>query len=182
MPPLHLTLLLFSGGDLHGTSYDIRQQQLKRVCHMTRPVGITIIAILIFLGITFCVLLEIRLFARSDLIADFISTFSDADPANDLPSLGAALLLILLVLPTLSVMAAWGLWKLKNWGRILLIALMINSSAFESIRWLLTPHVKMSFSVASVITLAINGLIIWYLLKPNVKAAFSSPNQSRTQP
>ncbi len=96
----------------------------------------------------------------------------NAGAASGLPEIAAGLIISVIVFSALYALAGWGLWKLKNWGRILTLLLLTIGSAFELLRWLLTPHFKMSGFLATLVTLALYGATIWYLLKPDVKAAF----------
>lgn len=143
---------------------------------MARPAGVTTIAILFFLGTVYCVVLEIHLFVQNDVFSAAKTVFALINAEDALPDFGAILLVEMIVFPILYATAGWGLWKLRNWGRILTVGLLVYGSLFTSIRWLLTPHVKTSRSVATVISFAVYGVIISYLLKADVKAGFSSFN------
>jgi len=56
----------------------------------------------------------------------------------------------------------------KELGPKLVFFLIAIAVAFELLRWLLTLHFKLS----TVLTFALYGVTISYLLKPDVKAAF----------
>lgn len=135
---------------------------------MVRPVGVTIIAICCFLAALYGAVAGIRLIAG----AGFMATFSDAGTAGGLADLGAVLILIMIIFTALNALAGWGLWKLRRWGYWITIFLTAFGSIFRSLRWFLTPNHPMSDFFATVITFAIYGVILWYLLKENVKAAF----------
>jgi hypothetical protein len=137
---------------------------------LAKPVGVTIIAIVFFLESAFVVLLGIRL-ARSGLITTSYSG------SSGLPELVAAAIVLAVVFSALYALAGWGLWKLKNWGRLLAVALQTIGSAVDLLRWVFTKNPSMSKSFATVITLALYGAVVWYLTKKDVKAAFS-PRQA----
>lgn len=140
---------------------------------MARPAGVTIIAILCFLVAAFFLLIEIRLFARTDVIR----SFSTADSDSGFVELAAVIILdLIIIFPILYALAGWGLWRLKNWGRIMIIALLLNGSVFSLLRLLLTSHLNTSRVLSTVASFAVYGVIISYLLKADVKAAFSSFN------
>ena len=133
---------------------------------MARPVGISIIAIVFFLECAFGVTLGIYL-ARSGLITtSYIGS-------SGMPELAAVAIIDVVVFTALYALAGWGLWKLKNWGRLLAVALKIIGSAVELLRWFFTKNPSTSKSIATVITLALYVAVVWYLTKEDVKAAFS---------
>jgi hypothetical protein len=134
---------------------------------MARPVGVTIIAISCFLVALYDVLSGIRLIARGV----FTPTLADGT-TNSLAQLGAAIILIMIIFTVLYALAGWGLWKLRSWARWLAIFLAAVGIAFRSLLWFLTSHHPISQFFVIAITFAIYGVIVGYLLKENVKAAF----------
>jgi hypothetical protein len=69
----------------------------------------------------------------------------------------------------------YGLWSLKNWGRILcliLVVLGLLSSALGAVKSLMPLHAGLLIREACII--AIDIWIITYLLKPHVKQAFGA--------
>jgi len=141
---------------------------------MRRPAGVTIVAIVCFLAAAFIVLTGIRLFARDGFMATLFSQGSDSGVASGLAELGAASILLVITFTALYALAGWGLWKLKNWGRILTIFLMAIGFVFRLLLWYLTPYFKMSNFLATVVTLVLYGVTALYLFKPEVKATFPS--------
>ena len=83
--------------------------------------------------------------------------------------IGAAVVLVSFVFPILYASAGWGLWKLRNWGRVLTIMLAGIAAAFQLVRWLLAGH----FSTATVVSPSLFVVILVYLTRPSVLAAFS---------
>ena len=135
---------------------------------MARPVGVTIIAICCFLSALYGAVNGIRLIARGG----FTATLTDAGAARGLAELGAAVILIVIIFTALDALAGWGLWKLRRWGRWLTIFLATVGMAFRSLLWFLTHHHKTSDFITITMTFALYGVIVWYLLKDDVKAAF----------
>jgi hypothetical protein len=76
------------------------------------------------------------------------------------------------------ILIAWGLWKGKNWARILyLISLVLGVVA--GILTVFSPtifHIASSFSLdfTGVVPIIIDGVLIWYMFRPNVKTFFKS--------
>jgi uncharacterized membrane protein (DUF2068 family) len=140
---------------------------------MARPVGVTIIAIGSFLGAAIVVLSGVRFLAGSGFMASvFREQASNADAASGLSEVAAAAILLTIVFGALYALSGWGLWKLKNWGRILTISLVAIASGFELLRWYLTLHFKMSHFVATAVSLTLYLVIVLYLVKPDIKARF----------
>jgi hypothetical protein len=77
-------------------------------------------------------------------------------------------------------LVGFGLWKLKTWARIVSIVLFGISAALQLLGLLGTlAHFNVFALVWSVFWVAIDAFVIWYLLKPEVKAAFQLPAQAR---
>lgn len=141
---------------------------------MGRPVGVTILAILYFLGALGCILGGILSMVGGGLAATLGNQAgSQGAGAAILGALGAAAGVVILILGALYVLLGWGMWKLKNWARIITIILMalgVAGALFGVVG--LLAHFSVFGLVLTVFWLAIYSLIIWYLVKPDVKAAF----------
>lgn len=133
---------------------------------MTKPVGVRIIAIVSFLEAAFIAIMGTRLMIP--LIHQLVKP-SNPGASNDLTALAAGLILDGFVFTTLHLLAGWGLWKLKNWARILAIMLSTLAAVFELLRWLFAHHLGGSY----IISIGISAAIIFYLTKPSVAAVFS---------
>ncbi len=112
------------------------------------PTGVKIIGVLYYIGAGLTLLGSIAFFVGMNFI---------------FPGLGTIGGIVLLVLAVLSFFVAKGLFKLKNWARIVVIILGVLGivSAITD------------FSGGSILTLVINGAIVWYLtMSPVGKGAF----------
>jgi hypothetical protein len=140
---------------------------------MARPGGVTFLAILEFIGAGICVLLGLLTIAGAGLIHS-LTVQNQGAQAGGMASLfavlGGALSIFFFVLAAIAILLGIGLWTLKNWARIIVII-------FAAIGILMNLSQLLHFTQAIipglVIGLAIDGLIIWYMLKPNVAAAFA---------
>ncbi len=87
--------------------------------------------------------------------------------------LGAVVAVFFFVFAAIVALLGWGMWQLKNWARIVTLVFACIGIFFGGL-WLLLS--LMHFHVFAIvflgIRLAINALIIWYLLQPHVRAAF----------
>ncbi len=121
---------------------------------MKRPDGVTIIAIADFL------LAGLMTLGACAILMTMASIAATADGSGGEPAIAVGFISIGLLATVASVvvslLAGWGLWKLKEWGRWLTIVLAIIS--------------LLGFPIGTLI----GGLVIWYLLKPEVALAFGS--------
>jgi hypothetical protein len=139
---------------------------------MGRPVGVTILAILYFLFGLLCIVGGIGLLAGGGFMASMINQ-QGGQGAGFLAGLGAALGVGYLVGALIELLLGWGLWKLKNWARIITLIFMAIGAVFSVIGLVGTlTHFNIISLVFTLIFLAIYALIIWYLLRADVKAAF----------
>jgi hypothetical protein len=151
-----------------------RQKLNKEEPHMGRPVGVTILAILCFLGALACIGFGILSFVGGGLSAVAGSQTEGAGGAGAmLGALGAAAGVVCLIIGAIDFLLGWGLWKLKNWARIITLILMAIGVVFGLIGLVGTLlHFNLFSLILTLIYLAVYCLIIWYLLRADVRAAF----------
>jgi len=144
---------------------------------MNRPGGVTVIAILEFLGGAFLVLAGLGVMLGGGMLATMIGQSGaqgSGAGAGILGALGAALGVVFLVFAALYFLVGWGMLKLKGWARIVTLifaGLGVLGSLFGVMGVLAHFTIIGLFILA--IRLAICGWILWYLLQPNVSAAFN---------
>jgi hypothetical protein len=144
---------------------------------MQRPTGVTVIAVLDFIGAGFCVIAALLMFMGGSILAGIFSAAATANgvtgtapAAGFMASIGIIAGVIILFFAVFAVLVAMGLLKLKNWARvttIVLSALGLLSSLARFARGFAGGGMVMS-----IIVLAYYIWVIWYMLQPNVKAAF----------
>lgn len=142
---------------------------------MGRPVGVTILAILDFLGALACIGLGILMFLGGGLGAIAGARASDGSGGFGalIGALGAAAGVVFLICGVIGFFLGWGLWKLKNWARIVTIILTALNIAFSLFGLVgVVTHFNVISFVFTLVFLALYALIIWYLLTADVKAAF----------
>ena len=139
-----------------------------------RPTGLTLIAVYHYLAAAFLGLQACGLFVGGKVI----SMLGGAD-AVLLPRTGFLIGVvggtIFLVLALLHVLAGYGVWSMQNWGRILAIILAVISLLF-AVPGLVLTAMTMHVFIGSyrILRIGISLVIIWYLLKPEVKALFGA--------
>jgi hypothetical protein len=141
---------------------------------MGRPVGVVILGVLMIaagLG-----------FAAGGLLFFFMgSTGASATApthgvvAAMLAALGAAAGVIFLLFGALHVVLAVGIFKLRNVARVFTIFLFLLIGAGACLGLLATllsySHVALVWNIS---LLAVDALALWYLLRPETKAAFGA--------
>jgi len=147
---------------------------------MNRPVGVTIIAILQFLGAALLVLVGIAMIVGGGMIGAILGSAMGQNsqiPGGSLTGimagLGIVVAAVFFVFAAISAVLGWGMWSLKNWARIITMVFSCIGLLFGGLGLIFALMRFNMFSLVFVmIRLAINGLILWYLLQPDVKAAF----------
>jgi hypothetical protein len=98
----------------------------------------------------------------------------------DMPRFGALFVvasIVGVIAAVLESAAAYGLWSFQSWGRPLGLGLAIFAIVW-SLLWFFVFQLHMAGSVVIVwllIVLAINGLIVWYLRKPEIARLYAEP-------
>jgi uncharacterized membrane protein (DUF2068 family) len=139
---------------------------------MGRPTGVTVIAVLDFIAAGFCVLAGLGMMLGGGFMATMLNQQQGAG-AGVLAAIGAAAGVFLLFLAAVAVLLGWGLLKLKEWARITTVVLAAIGALFGVMGlFAVLTHFAAILVFFALCRLAINGLIIWYLLQPHVKAAF----------
>jgi hypothetical protein len=180
-------LLITEQNFVHLTSanygYNTPEQRLKGGVLMNRPVGVTVIAVLEFIAAAFCVLVGLAFMLGGGLLATIMSQSGaqgSAAGAGILGAVGAAAGVFVLVFGALYILTGWGMLKLRGWARIVTLVLA-GLAILGSLLGLAGAFVHFSvfalFWIA--VRVAIAGWMMWYLLQPNVSAAFNV-GQART--
>jgi hypothetical protein len=134
---------------------------------MGRPTGVTVIAVLDFIGAALCVIGGLLALVGASFLGAFLGQAQGGNAAAGgfAAMLGGAIAVVFLLAGAIAAVIGWGLWGLKDWARILQIV-------FAGLGILFGLFGLLHISLMLLIRLAINALIIWYLLKPEVAAAF----------
>jgi len=139
---------------------------------MGRPTGVTVIAVFDFIGAGFCVLAGLGMMLGGGFIATMLNQQQGAS-AGVLAAIGAAAGVFFLFLAAVAILLGWGLLKLKEWARIVTIVLAAVGVLFGVMGlFAILGHFAAIGIFIALCRLAINGVILWYLLQPHVKAAF----------
>ena len=149
---------------------------------MGRPVGVTILAILNFIVAACCLLGGIAMILGGGVIATMMSQQGGgAGLGGILAGLGAFAGVFIIIIGGVGALVGFGLWKLKEWARIVSIVLIGINVVFQLVGLLGTlAHFNLFAVIWTVFWTAVDVFIIWYLLKPEVKAAFQQRPMAST--
>jgi uncharacterized membrane protein (DUF2068 family) len=138
---------------------------------MQRPTGVTIIAILSFLAAAGCILMGLLSFAGGAFVAGILKNLPGVGMAAG--GLVAAFGAVFLAIGVLYAATGYGLWALKNWGRLIMMVLMTLGLIFGLIGLIgVFANFSTGMVVGVVIRLIICAWILWYLIQPEAKKAF----------
>ena|SRR5215210_5087996 len=126
---------------------------------MQRPTGVTILAVLAFIGGIFGILGGLALVGFGGVIA-----------ASGVAGGGFASILgvLLLVYGVLALVLGYGFWTLQAWAWTLGIGLQAAGIALDILQ-VVNDSTQL---VGAIVSIAISAAILWYLYQPHVKAAF----------
>jgi hypothetical protein len=138
---------------------------------MERPAGVTILAVLSFLGAGLLLLGACVMFLMG--AAGLAGMAGGRGLGGPLAALGAFAGVACLILAVLYIVNGVGLLKLRGWGRLLtiiLVGLGVIFGVLGLFRQLVGMHIVLL--AWQLIILAIDVWILVYMFKPHVKAAF----------
>jgi uncharacterized membrane protein (DUF2068 family) len=138
---------------------------------MQRPTGVTVIAVLDFIGGALCALLALLAFAGGSMISSILSQAGASTGGGIAGGLVAIVGVVILAIAALVIITGIGLIKLKGWGRIIQIVLAALGVLGQIKSF--TGGLSGAQYTLPVIILAYDVWVIWYLLTPGVKAAFA---------
>src|SRR5271157_5561647 len=136
-----------------------------------RPTGIVLIAIYHFLSAMFLVLLALSLVIGGSILGAMFGAGNHGPLIGLLVgTVGAGFFFLYAVI---AAVAGYGVWSLREWGRILCIVLAAISLLISLPGLLLMGlHLSLFFGSYRLLRIAISILIIWYLVQPQIRSLF----------
>lgn len=133
---------------------------------ISRPIGVTIVAILQILGGVLLLLAALSIFlAGNTILAEMAQQNPEISVTSAfLPILGT----MLLVFAAIAFLIAFGLFRLKGWAWLATLILQ-GINVFTNLSSLIS---RPADAAGSLFQLIISGIIIYYFLTPGVKRAF----------
>ena len=140
-----------------------------------RPTGVVLIAVYHFLSALFFVFFAIALLVGGSIMAKFFGS-GDVGPFS-VVGIGQAIAvvggIVFFVFAVVAVIAGYGIWIMREWGRVLSIVLAVVALLFSLPGLLLMGlHLHLFFGTYRLFRIAICILIIWYLMQPQIKVLF----------
>jgi hypothetical protein len=139
---------------------------------MERPTGVTILAVLGFIGAGMLVVAALVVLLGGAVVANLAT----APQFGMLAGIGGAIFAVAFFIgAAFYIVGGIGLWKLQNWARILVIVLCGLGVLINGLGVLTAlVHLHVLNVLVRAIVAAIDGWIAIYLLKPHVKQAFGA--------
>jgi len=139
---------------------------------MQRPDGVTILAVLAFIGAGLCTVAALLMLVGGAMVANMAMR----PGMGMLAGVGGAILgVFFLAIAALYGVIGFGMLKLQNWARILVIVLSFIGAFFNALGILTAMfHFHPALMLWRLIMIGINVWIAMYLLKPHVKQAFGA--------
>lgn len=138
-----------------------------------RPTGVVLIAVYHGLSALFLFLIAIALAVGGTVLGALLA----AGHSGLFGGLGMAVGVLggifFLFYGLIAAIAAYGIWTLREWGRIMSIVLAVISLLFSVPGLLMMGvHLHIFFGAYRLLRIAISGAIIWYLVQPHIKVVF----------
>lgn len=140
---------------------------------MERPTGVTILAVLYFIGTAFLGLCGVLFIVGGSMLSGLAQS---GGPGSAILAAGGAVVgAIFLVLALLELAIGIGFIKLQNWARVVAIVFTGIAVLFGVLgMFSLLAHVMVFALMIRVIVLAFQIWVLVYLFKPHVKQAFGA--------
>ncbi len=143
-----------------------------------RPTGVVLIALYHLISALFLVFLAVSLVVGGSVLGAMFG----AGHENTMGGLNIGLLIgmvgavFFVVLALIAAVAGYGIWSLREWGRILSIGLAAISLLFSLPGlFFMGLHLSLFFGGFRLFRIAISVLIIWYLMQPQIRVLFQKP-------
>jgi len=138
-----------------------------------RPTGVVLIAIYHFLSALFLLLFAIFLAVGGTVLGAMFAAGHDSPLGGLGMMVGMFGGIFFFFYAVIAFVAGYGIWTLREWGRILSIVLAVVSLLFSLPGLLMMGlHLHLFFGGYRLFRIAISILIIWYLVQPQIKALF----------
>ena len=142
---------------------------MQNAVSRTRPLGVTIIAVLLLIAGVLELLLGGLTLVGVFAVGHVITVHGHPTTAHVVDALGSVLGVISLVIGLVTLIFAWGLWTLKNWAFWLVVALEAFSLLRHLFEFTRPDHSTVSIVLGMILPVVI---LLYFLLDSNVRNAF----------
>ncbi len=131
---------------------------MEQVVSKGRPDGITLLSALFWVLAILAIISGLFMVGAKDALIEIIEEDSGTSQSviDFIDSIFIGVGVIMFILAIIYIVVGWGLWTLKSWARLAAIILAIIS--------------LISFPIGTILGI----IILWYLFKPEIKAAFQT--------
>jgi len=140
-----------------------------------RPTGVALIALYHFLGAVLLAVFAVGAVVGGSVLGAMFGGLN-AMPMSGMGlgfAFGVLGAMFLLFWAGISGVAGYGVWAMREWGRILSIVLSALSLLFSLPGLLFMGlHLNLFFGTYRLFRIAVSILIIWYLVQPEIKVLF----------
>jgi len=138
-----------------------------------RPTGVVLIAFYHFLSGAFLVLFAIALAVGGTVLGALFAGMHESPLGGLGMMVGLVGAIFFFFYAAVAFIAGYGMWVMREWGRVLSIVLAVISLLLSFPGLLMMGlHLHLFFGTYRLFRIAISILIIWYLMQPQIKALF----------
>ena len=138
-----------------------------------RPTGVVLIALYHTLSALFLLMVAVALAVGGTVLGAMLAAGHSGLFGGLGMAVGVLGAVFFFAYALVAAIAAYGIWALREWGRIMSIVLAVISLVFSLPGLLMMgAHLNLFFGGYRLVRIAISGLIVWYLVQPHVKAVF----------
>ena len=138
-----------------------------------RPTGVVLIALYHTLSALFLLMVAVALAVGGTVLGAMLAAGHSGLFGGLGMAVGVLGAVFFFAYALVAAIAAYGIWALREWGRIMSIVLAVISLLFSLPGLLMMgAHLNLFFGGYRLVRIAISGLIVWYLVQPHVKAMF----------
>lgn len=145
---------------------------------MQRPTGVTVIAVIDFIGSAILLILAVGAFVGATFLGAVLGRWASHSGSGTAGAglgfvIGAMVGMVCIVIAVVAAVIGWGLWNLKDWARVVQIILSALGVFFRLIAVLgMMVHLHVLGAAWASIWLTYHAWVVFYLLQPQIKAAF----------
>lgn len=138
-----------------------------------RPMGVVLIAVYHAVSALFLLMVAIVLAVGGTLLGAMLTAGHNGLFGGLGMAIGVLGAVFFFIYALIAAIAAYGIWGLREWGRIMSIALAVISLLFSLPGLLMMGvHLHLFLGAYRLFRIAISGMIIWYLVQPDIKGVF----------
>ncbi len=135
----------------------------------TRPIGVTIIAVLLIIAGLFELAVGGVAIAAFFSAGSAVTSHGHTTIAHVIDTVGGVLGGISILVGIITLIFAWGLWALKRWA-FWLVVILEGFSLLRHIYEFIQPHTHIALIIAGTIIPVV--ILLYFLVDPNVRRAF----------